>query len=138
MVHQKAPPGYEPVELGSGFSAVSGRTLVHRRSRKLVSRIAERHANSRGVRHGGALATFADAQIVVVKPRAAEADNRPTISATIDDLAPNPLGAWVAAEVTLGRTQTLIFSQAVMTAGGEPLARSSAIYRTTKQTGGRT
>ena len=133
------PPGYEPVDLGSGFSSLFGPTFVHRSLAKLGFRVADRHTNPRGVCHGGALATFADAQIVAVEPDAAKADtNTPTITLTVDYLAPIPLGAWVEADVTLlKRTRTMIFTQALISVDGDTVARSSAIYPTSNQTGGR-
>ena len=56
--------------------------------------------------------------------------HQPTISLSVDYIATAPLGAWVEAAVTLVKsTKTLIFTQALITAGGEIVARSQAIYR---------
>lgn len=103
----------------------------------MAFRVAPNHVNPVGGCHGGAMATFADAQIVAVYDASGTADQHtPTINLSMDYLAPAPLGAWVEAEVRLIRkTRTLIFTQAIISTGGEPIARTSAIYRNNKQTG---
>ena len=81
--------------------------------------------------HGGAMATFADTQLMAFRAGAEEgASHSPTISLSVDYLAPAAVGAWVEASVTLVKqTRTMLFTQAIMTVDGEPVARSSAIYR---------
>ena len=95
-------------------------------------RIAPNHLNPVGVCNGGAMATFADMQIAAViagGPGTSEG-HQPTISLNVDYLATASLGAWVEAAVTLVKTtKTLIFTQALITADGEIVARSQAIYR---------
>lgn len=79
------------------------------------------------------MSTFADAQILAVRPEAGHpASPTPTISLSVDFLAPVPVGALVEADVTLVKTtRTMIFTQAVMTVDGAAVARSAAIYRLT-------
>ncbi len=81
------------------------------------------------------MATFADMQLVAVQ-FGDDRPHTPTVNLDLAFLAPAPLGSWVEARVTLlRRTTTLLFTQAVMTADGEPVARSSAIYRNRPVTG---
>ena len=78
------------------------------------------------------MATFADMQIAAVicaSPGTADG-HQPTISLHVDYLATAPLDAWVEAVVTLVKTtRSLIFTQALIRADGEIVARSQAIYR---------
>jgi acyl-coenzyme A thioesterase PaaI-like protein len=54
----------------------------------------------------------------------------PTISLSVDYIAPAPLGAWVEANVILIKeTKSLIFTQALITTNGEPVARANVTYR---------
>jgi acyl-coenzyme A thioesterase PaaI-like protein len=54
----------------------------------------------------------------------------PTISLSVDYLAPVSVNSWVEAAVTLTKaTRTLMFTQAVITADGDVFAPSTAIYR---------
>ena len=63
-------------------------------------------------------------------------NHSPTISLSLDYLAPAIVGDWVEAQVTLVKTtRTMIFTQAIMTVDGNPVARSTAIYRNKDKTG---
>jgi acyl-coenzyme A thioesterase PaaI-like protein len=128
---QSAPPGFERVSLGGGFSATLGAIFRNAATRRLGWRVGAEHANPVGVCHGGALATFADAQIVALRGSTDDWDvHTPTITLTTEYLAPIPVGAWVEAEVVIDRaTRTLIFSRANFTVDGEAVGRSTAIYR---------
>lgn len=94
-------------------------------------RVAPRHCNPRPVCHGGMIATFLDISLArgirvardVVPPL-------PTISMSLDYLAPAELGNWVDARVTVTRTGTgICFAQAMLHADGTPALRGSAVYK---------
>lgn len=125
------PERFELLDVGSGFDAAFGKVYVERTEHRMGFRVAECHTNPFGVCHGGAMATFADTQLMAYFVVLGEGrEIIPTINLSIDYLAPVPLGAWVEASVTLvKRTRTMLFTQAIMTVDGEPVARSSAIYR---------
>lgn len=125
------PDGFERADLGPGFGRAFGEVWLDRALHRLGFFVAEQHVNAVGTLHGGAMATFADTQLMAFRRGAEEgASHSPTISLSLDYLAPATLGAWVEAEVTLVKqTKTMLFTQAIMTVGGEPVARSSAIYR---------
>lgn len=133
----QVPAGFEMLDLGIGYARAFGPVFLWREKSIMAFRVAQNHVNPVGGCHGGAMATFADAQIVAVHGASGTADQHtPTINLAMDYLAPAPLGAWVEAEVRLIRkTRTLIFTQAIISTGGEPIARTSAIYRNNKQTG---
>jgi acyl-coenzyme A thioesterase PaaI-like protein len=133
----RPPTGYEPVSLGEGFNAVLGTVYADRTSGALMWRVGADHANPAGVCHGGALASFADAQIVASRGAVdAWEVHTPTITLSVDYLAPIPLGAWVHAAVTIDRTtRTMIFSRATFTVEGDVVGRSTAIYRNPSKPG---
>lgn len=75
------------------------------------------------------MATFLDAQILGAfgEPRL---EHMPTITLTVDYVAPVIVGSWVEAAVTLIRaTRTMVFTQAVVSVGDAIVARSNGIYR---------
>lgn len=126
-----APAGFEQVDLGSGFAERFGPVYLNRRENRLGFRVAAHHLNPVDGCHGGALATFADMQIAAVRSGlGVKSVHLPTISLSVDYLAPVSVNSWVEAAVTLIKTtHTLMFTQAVITADGDVVARSTAIYR---------
>ena len=86
--------------------------------------------NPRGVAHGGALATFADMQLAtLMRMGRLEAKQSPTISLSLDFLAPARQGDWVEGEIVLvKRTGRLAFSESILTVDGSPVARAKAIF----------
>lgn len=133
MENVNPPPGFHRVDVGPGYGAafgpVFGREIDDRRL--LGFRVAPHHVNLQDVCHGGALATFADMQLIAIRQGEANSLNHtPTINLVIDYLGPAVLGAWVEGDVLLvKKTRRLIFAQVIMRTGGEVVARSSAIYR---------
>jgi acyl-coenzyme A thioesterase PaaI-like protein len=125
------PPGFQMVELSDAFAARLGPLFICRERGLLAFRVTVDHINPVDVCNGGAMATFADMQIMAVDVKAGtRAGHQPTISLSVDYLAPAPLGAWVEAAVTLVKsTRTLIFTQAMISADAAVVARSTAIYR---------
>ena len=136
-VPDQLPAGFVPVDLGAGWSQELGQIHVDHANHLYAFRVERRHSNPVGVCHGGAMATFADAQIIAVHAGAATiATHAPTVSLSIDYLAPTPLDAWVIGRVQLVRaTRTLIFTQALFEADGTTVVRSNAIYRNGPHTG---
>src|SRR5271156_5758892 len=131
MKPSEAPDGFEPLDLISGYSVAFGPVYLNRSERKLGFRVEESHLNPFGLCHGGAMATFADLQVIAVKDGPGiKPGFSPTVSMSVDYLSPARLGEWVEATVTLAKaTRSLIFTQALITANGEPVARATALYR---------
>jgi len=131
MSAQRLPEGFVLIEEPPGFGTAFGAVGMNRAAQKLGFYVGRQHLNPVSVCHGGAISTFADMQILAVTGDADAPDaHRPTISLTVDFLAPAPFGAWVEAAVTrLKLTRNLVFTQALITANGELVARSHAIYR---------
>lgn len=125
------PDGYMEIDLGGGFQDAFGPIFADRLGGRMGFRIQEWHCNPVGTLHGGALATFADSLVAMVKTGAEPgAQHTPTITLSIDFMAPALVGEWVEAKVTLLRaTRSMLFVQGVLTADGGIFARSNAIYR---------
>lgn len=125
------PDGFVLMEPTTGFGEAFGPIWINRLRCAIGFRVEERHVNPRGVCHGGALSMFADYQITAVIDESVPLAEAPiTISMSIDYLGPALKGAWVEAEVQrLRRTRTLTFTQAVITADADPVARCNGVYR---------
>jgi uncharacterized protein (TIGR00369 family) len=119
------------MDLGPGFTTTFGPVYLRRADSRLGFRVGERHLNPMGVCHGGAMATFADMQVAVVKSGlGTRAGHMPTIHLDVDYLATAPLGGWVEMAVTLVKTtRNLVFTQALISVDGNAVARSAGIYR---------
>ena len=127
------PANYEAAHSTSeaGFGLCVGPIFIDRAHRKIAFRVRDEHVNPVGLCHGGALATFADSQSIAVHdPEQEGVSHAPTISLTIDYIAPVPLGSLVEMHVELARrTRTLIFTQGLMTVGDNVVARTHGIFR---------
>jgi acyl-coenzyme A thioesterase PaaI-like protein len=128
---QSVPPGFERLDLGAGFALQFGPIYLNRPAQRLGFRVVSHHLNPVATCHGGVLATFADMQIAAVRPPSdISSKHWPTVSLSLDYLAPVRLHSWLEAAVTCVKTtQTLVFTQALLTVEGEPVARTAAIYR---------
>ena len=74
--------------------------------------VGERHCNATGMMHGGAMATFLDGQAFVVVDDTLRQRHTPTISLSIDFLAPPLPGDWLVAEVQLVKiTRSMIVTR---------------------------
>ncbi|MES2492543.1 MAG: PaaI family thioesterase [Pseudomonadota bacterium] len=121
----------ETIDAGSGPWNM-GVLWYNRAAGQIALHVKPEHCNAYGSMHGGAMATFVDGQAagVVVYHLNDAAGHTPTISLSVDYLAPVPAGSWLVADVTLLRaTRTMLFTQAVLTVDAQVVARSNAIYR---------
>ena len=127
-----APPGFVRIEIAGGFAAEFGPIYVKRDGERVVFgfHVEERHLNPRAHAHGGALATFADMQLAaLMRGGRLTPKQAPTISLSLDFLAPAKLGDWVEGDIALvKRTGRLAFSETVLTVAGEAIARSRGMY----------
>ena len=92
----------------------------------------ERHANHRGTVQGGLLSTFADFALGrAIGAEADGADERATVSLTIDYLKPANPGDWIEARSHVDRVgSTLSFADTTLTAGDRVIARARAVFVT--------
>ena len=126
-----APEGFVETPMNGGFNASFGPIYRHRSEPRLGFRVGPQHLNPVETVHGGAMATFADMMVVAVHEGAGTSERHaPTINLTVDYLGPSRLGQWVEMTVALAKaTKTMYFTQAMITADGEPVARVHGIYR---------
>ncbi len=132
---ERPPPGFvllPPLGQG-GFQAQCGAFWIKAEDRKLVAgfRVEAMHCNPAGVCHGGMMATFCDMHMALAAHFEGRFDTMllPTITLSIDYLAPTRLGAWVEARaVLLKTTRRAVFSSETVLAEGEPVVHARGIY----------
>lgn len=134
---QSSPPGFELLAPNNPYWAQFGPVYADRQKRLLGFRVEQHHCNPVRSLHGGALATFADMQLMALPEYDGQLESHaPTISLSVDYIAPAPQGAWVEAEVVVDRTtRRLLFLRSLLTADGQIIARSTALYRNHDKTG---
>ncbi len=97
-------------------------------------RLAKPHTNSRGIVHGGLIATLADnAMGLSCSIQMKEPQRLVTVSLSIDYLASANIGQWLQVEtdfVKLGGS--ICFAQCLVTADGEACARGNATFKVVK------
>ena len=128
------PDGWAKLPFNDGFIGTNGPLFVRHDGEglRLGFRVEKRHCNPLGICHGGMLATFTDMQLPFASRAQAglTLNFLPTVSLSVDYLAPAPLGAWVEGRTeVLRRTKRLVFSQMVATADGEICVRANGIFR---------
>jgi uncharacterized protein (TIGR00369 family) len=136
MTEPNPPPGFEPLFRTSPFIETIG-PLFYRRDpgRGLVIglRIAEKHANARGIAHGGLLVTLAD---IALGYRTAFGHDPPegliTANLTVDFAGAAKIGDWVEAHVDVQKLGSrLAFANAFLLVGSERIVRASAVFART-------
>lgn len=77
--------------------------------------------------------TFLDGQLFVIAHDRISRAHTPTISLSVDFLAPPVAGDWLVAEVQhVKTTRSMIVTQALAKVGDRVVARSNAIYNNTE------
>lgn len=111
---------------GPLFGRLEGDELV------LGFRVLPRHTNPLACAHGGMLASLADMVLACGAMYRPEGWGRilPTISLQMDFLAPARLGSWVQGRCdVLKATGSLVFTQCLVQADGQPALRASAVFK---------
>src|SRR5437763_14810790 len=130
MSDPNPPPGFEPLFRTSPFLETVG-PLFYRRDpeRGLVIglRIAEKHANARGIAHGGLLVTLAD---IALGYRTAFGEDPPagliTANLTADFAGAAKIGDWVEAHGDVPKIGApLAIANAFPESNGQRTARAS-------------
>lgn len=132
MTYESSPPGFVRLPIAGGFAADFGAIYAKREGERVWFgfRVEARHLNFREVAHGGAIATFADMQLAaLMRAGRLEPKQSPTISLSVDYLAPVRLGDWVEGEIMLvKRTGRLAFSETILAVERAPVARAKAMF----------
>jgi len=133
MSEPNPPPGFEPLFRTSPFLETVGPLFCRKdpdRGLVIGLRVAEKHANARGIAHGGLLLTLAD---IALGYRTAFAQEPPagliTASLTADFAGADELGDWVEAHVDIQKVGgRLAFANAFLMVDGERIVRASAVF----------
>lgn len=93
------------------------------------------HTNSRGFVHGGLISSLADNAMGLSCGRTLGGGaSLVTVNLTVDFLGAAQIGHWLAFETTFVKPGgTLCFTQAFVTADGQPCARANAVFRVVKR-----
>ena len=133
MSDPNPPPGFEPLFRTSPFLETVGPLFCRKDAERglvIGLRVAEKHANARGIAHGGLLLTLAD---IALGYRAAFAQDPPagliTANLTADFAGAARIGDWVEAHVDVQKIGgRLAFANAFLIVEGERIVRASAVF----------
>jgi uncharacterized protein (TIGR00369 family) len=125
--HDRKSPLTEPWE--PLYRRLSGDTVV------LGLRAGAAHTNSRGFVHGGLISALADnAMGLSCARRLGEGSSLVTVNLTVDFLSSALTGQWLEWDTMFVKPGgTLCFTQAFVTADGQPCARANGVFRVVKR-----
>ena len=126
------PEGFRRIERLSPFNALVG-PLYERRDGESVSiglALEEKHTNSRGICHGGVLATLADLALgYAMLARSGDKGGFLTAHLAVDYAGAARAGDWVESKVEIQRVGArLAFANCYLLCDGKPIVRASAIF----------
>src|SRR5688572_590621 len=128
----RIPEDFRRIERLSPFNALVG-PLYERRDGDAVSiglAIEEKHTNSRGVCHGGVLATLADLALgYAMLAKSGDKGSFVTAQLSVDYAGAAKLGDWIESRVEIQRVGArLAFANCYLISGATPIVRASAIF----------
>lgn len=125
--HDRRSPVTDPWE--PIYRRLSGDTVV------LAVRAGPAHCNSRGFVHGGLISALADnAMGLSCGRKLGEVSGLVTVNLTVDFLGSALTGQWLEFDTVFVKPGgTLCFTQAFVTADGQPCARANAVFRVVKR-----
>jgi uncharacterized protein (TIGR00369 family) len=126
------PEGFRKIERLSPFNALVG-PLYERRDGENVSIglvIEEKHTNSRGICHGGVLATLADLALgYAMLAKSGDKGSFLTAHLAVDYAGAARSGDWIESQVEIQRVGArLAFANCYLIANEMPIVRASAIF----------
>jgi acyl-coenzyme A thioesterase PaaI-like protein len=127
-----APPGYEICGMpDGGFAALIGPLFIRQTDNgpRFAFRAETKHANARGVVHGGRLMTFADQALGLTIQRRLDTVDVATASLTCQMAASARPGDLVEGAATITRIAgRMIFVKGIVTCGDTVLMDASGIW----------
>ena len=125
--HDRKSPLTEPWE--PLYRRLSGDTVV------LGLRAGAAHTNSRGFVHGGLISALADNAMGLSCARKLGSDaSLVTVNLTVDFLGSALTGQWLEWDTMFVKPGgTLCFTQAFVTADGQPCARANGVFRVVRK-----
>ena len=126
-LHDRSAPATRPWE--PIWRRYSGDTVI------LGLRGRDEHCNSRGFVHGGLISSIADAAMGLSCARKLGGlSSLLTVNLTVDFLGSALVGQWLEFDTVFVKPGgTLCFTQAFVTADGQPCARGNAVFRVVKK-----
>ena len=126
------PEAFRKIERLSPFNALVG-PLYERRDGESVSIgivIEEKHTNSRGICHGGVLATLADLALgYAMLAKSGDKGSFLTAHLAVDYAGAAKVGDWIESQVEIQRVGArLAFANCYLVANDKPIVRASAIF----------
>jgi uncharacterized protein (TIGR00369 family) len=127
----RIPEGWARIERLSPFNALVG-PLYERRDGATVSiglAIEEKHTNSRGICHGGVLATLADLALGYAMLAKSSDKSFVTAHLAVDYAGAARAGEWIESKVEIQRVGSrLAFANCYLVVDEKPIVRASAIF----------
>jgi acyl-coenzyme A thioesterase 13 len=128
----RIPEGFRAIERLSPFNALVG-PLYERRDGEAVSiglAIEAKHTNSRGICHGGVLATLADLALgYAMLAKSGDKGGFLTAQLSVDYAGSARLGDWIESKVEIQHVGSrLAFANCYLLADRKPIVRASAIF----------
>ena len=129
----RIPEGFRKIERLSPFNALVG-PLYERRDGETVSiglAIEEKHVNSRGICHGGVLATLADLALGygMIAKMGGTRGGFVTAHLAVDYAGAARPGDWIESQVEIQRVGSrLAFANCYLISNQKPIVRASAIF----------
>lgn len=128
----RVPAGFKPLPAASPFNELVG-PLHERRGEGSISlglRVGKRHSNSRGICHGGVLATLADLALGYgLMAKTGSRSGFVTAHLDIDYAGAAELGDWIHSEVEVQRVGSrLAFATGYLCVGARRIVRMSGIF----------
>lgn len=130
---KRPPAAYRALARLSPFNALVGPLYARKRRGRELSiglRIERKHTNSRGICHGGVLATLADLALgYAMHAKVGGKASFVTAHLAVDYAGAARIGDWVEAEVEIQRMGArLAFANGYLVADGRRIVRASAIF----------
>jgi acyl-coenzyme A thioesterase 13 len=133
------PAGFSPIPRLSPFNAMVGPLYERRRGDELSIglRIEQKHTNSRGICHGGVLATLADLALgYAMLARCPDPGGFVTANLSVDFAGAVRVGDWIESEVDIQRVGArLAFANCYLVSDGRRVVRASAIFARDEKSG---
>lgn len=129
----RIPEGFHPVQRPqpNPFNELVGPFYSKRQGKdiSLGLRIEERHTNSRGICHGGLLATMADLALGYACLAIGGQKSFVTVNLSLDFAGSAKAGDWVESQAEVQKTGSRIaFANCYLVANGVRIVRASAIF----------
>jgi len=135
---KEAPQGFRAIARLSPFNALVG-PLYERRHGDEVSigvRIEEKHTNSRGICHGGVLATLADLALGYAMLAKTGGKAFVTAHLAVDYAGAARVGDWIESAVEIQRMgKRLAFANGYLLRGEDRIVRASGIFAVAEKRG---